>query len=472
MILVISVHLFVVLSLLWVISRKGVEGALPLALCFIVIFPEESKLPVFGVFDLTVQRLVTLVLLAATLLSKPSTSPPPRRGVPLSRGLIFVTLCWVLATANSIDFSASLKALLSLLLDYLTIYVIFAKRVTSEATVEKVFGGMVDGLIIVSVFGVLEAYQNWSVVSLFPTMAHRFGESGSLYMDEARGLRIQATFGHPILFGSALAMGIPVALHLLTRHQSRLRRIWLWIGLMLMLLCIFKTSSRGPWIALIASFVLCFFFGEGKMRRYVGTLLVVAALAMVVRPGVWETIVNDYGATMDEHSSQGESYIYRFALYQLVIEKVGDSPARALVGYGPQSFPSLHLSGFIHERWMNFVSCDSSFAALLAETGYVGLVAMSLLLFRPLLFAVRTFRKIDRSQRQVCLILCINLAIFLFQMTNVAILGWGQQTIVLWVVIAITMTYPEICRPEEEPEHPEARLGLEGMGIPELVTTA
>jgi hypothetical protein len=47
---------------------------------------------------------------------------------------------------------------------------------------------------------------------------------------------------------------------------------------------------------------------------------------------------------------------------------------------------------------------------------------------------------------------------FLFQMTNVAILGWGQQTILLWIVIAMTMTFPAICSPETEQNGREERI--------------
>src|SRR3954452_9112029 len=132
MILVICVQLFVLIALLWVISRRGVEGALPLAACFFLIFPTEAQLPIFGIFVLTVQRLVTLVLLAASLLSKGKSGGA--RIVPLKAGIIFVGLWWTIATANSIDFMASVKSLLSLLLDYFTVYAIFAKCITSEKT--------------------------------------------------------------------------------------------------------------------------------------------------------------------------------------------------------------------------------------------------------------------------------------------------------------------------------------------------
>jgi hypothetical protein len=96
-------------------------------------------------------------------------------------------------------------------------------------------------------------------------------------------------------------------------------------------------------------------------------------------------------------------------------------------------------------RWTNFVSCDSSFAALLAETGYVGLGLMGLFLFYVLWTTLRTFWRVDRQDKLLCILFFVNLAAFCFEMTNVAILGWGQQTILLWAIIAMTMIYPSLC---------------------------
>lgn len=464
MILVICVDLLLVLSLLYTASRKGFESALALAACFLIMLPEEVKIP-FGFFDLTAQRLITIVLLAMSFFFKADHTQP--RPLPLRAGVLFITFWWILSTMNSIDVSGSLKSVLSLVLDYQLIYVLYAKRVTSKASIESILGRVVDGLIILCIFGVLEAYAHWSVVSLFPATAHRFGTSGSLYIDEARGLRIQSTFGHPILFGSALAMGIPIALHLLTKFNTRLRQWWLWTGVLLMFLCIFKTSSRGPWIALASSLALCVLFGQGRMRRYVCTILLLSSLALVIRPGVWETLQSDYAATMDENSSQGESYIYRYALYDLVIDRVDESLGRSLWGYGPQSFTALHLSGFIHKRWMSFVSCDSSFAALLAETGYVGLGAVTLFLLFPCFAAVRAVRRLSAEHSQLALVLGLNTLIFLFQMSNVAILGWGQQTILLWMVVPLTMIYPSLCE-SDGTEDVAAGVWPDGMAVQDM----
>ena len=74
----------------------------------------------------------------------------------------------------------------------------------------------------------------------------------------------------------------------------------------------------------------------------------------------------------------------------------------------------------------------------------MGLISMTFLLIYPILFGFRTYRRMKGRSQQLCLVLLLNLMAFLFQMTNVAILGWGQQSVLLWIFMAMTMIHPSI----------------------------
>jgi hypothetical protein len=442
MFLVLGLDIVVAISLFALWKKKGIEGCLPLAALYLLFFPEESKLPT-GLFDITTQRLVTLMLLGFYAADRSRVS---RRPLPFKLPILFIAIWWTIATANSIAFVDSLKSLLSLLIDYLAIYLVFTKCITKVETIYRVLFGAVLGLTLSSAFGAIEAYQQWSVVSLFPVEMHRFGASGGLYADDARGLRVQSTFGHPILFGSALAMGIPIVLYLIAATKERQKKLLLWVGLLLMFVCIFKASSRGPWIALFGSLSLFLFMGHKKIRSYIVFIGLLACSVLIIRPGVLETLWNDYAATVDDHSSQGESYQYRYVLYELVMQKLAADPVRMVWGYGPQSFPRLYLSGSINGRMMQFASCDSSFAALLAETGYVGLVLISSFLLYVLFRIVVSWKDSPTAAAQLYVLFFVNIMTFCFEMTNVAIFGWGQQNILLWIVIGMSALYPGLLK--------------------------
>src|SRR5258708_23057791 len=170
----------------------------------------------------------------------------------------------------------------------------------------------VAAMFVCSIFGAVEAYRGWSVISLFLRHLHRFAY---LAAEMDRGIRTQLRFGHPILFGATLATAIPMALFLVTIAKTTVRKIFLWSTILLMFLNTYKTSSRGPWLALFFSLSLLFVFDKSGIRKYLMIIIVFIITIFIVRPGTWGTIRNLYMQTLDPETAQGESYQCSYALY-------------------------------------------------------------------------------------------------------------------------------------------------------------
>jgi O-Antigen ligase len=447
MFLIIILNILSVGALLWVGMRKGFPQTLPVAAFLLAIFPEESNIPIPGLFDATTRRIIIITLLCLSVFGRKPDRAGPRR-LPLGWIVIALTVWWGVSTADSIVFPVSFKASISQVLDYLMIYYLVAKHVRDTDTAKKIVFGMVAGLVVCSFFGTLEAYCEWTVSSLFPAAEHRFQTSGTLYVDQARGLRVQSTFGHPILFGSALAMTIPMSLYLVTETRRKWGNLFLWAGILLQFVCIYKAGSRGPWIALALSLSILLCLGKKNIRRPLLLIFVLTVTVLITRPGVVETIWNDYMATMDSDSYQGGSYQYRYVLYSLAFQELDRSVPRALWGYGPESFYFLGLSGEVNGRPMAFASCDSSFAALLIETGYIGFGIVVLLLVLGLIRTLRGYWRVPSPHNQLCAVFLANIVAFCFMMSNVAIFRWGQQTVLFWIVLALAMVYPQLVKAE------------------------
>ncbi len=445
--IVLTLDILVIAGLVLATQKKGLENTLPLASFLFVLFPEESKIAIPGLFDMTTQRVIVLTLFILCAVLPRPLGPTPKR-LPLAIYIVTLSLWWFLSAAASVVFTTSLKYVLSQLLDLFMLYYIFARYVTTTRTVRKVLYGLVAGTVVCSVFGVLEVYTQWTVMSLFPEMIHRSGPGGRVYVDMARGLRAQSTFGHPILFGSALAMTIPIALYLVSTTRGAVQRLALWVGLLLMFVCIYKTASRGPWLALVLSLGVLLVSSKAKIRRNIVIICLLTGLVFVARPGVWQTIYDDYLSTVDKNSSQGESYQYRLALYSLAAHELGRSVPRAILGYGPESFFFLKIVGHFNGRTFAYESCDSSLASLLIETGYVGFTIVMLLFYRVLRLTYRAYRYLPAPYNSLPMILLSTIVTFCFMLTNVAIFGWGQENAMFWIVVALAMVYPYLVRSE------------------------
>jgi hypothetical protein len=283
-------------------SKGGLERALPFATFLIVLTPIESLLPL-GFFTLTTHRIIIGVLAVLYLVRGRGQATKGR--LPL-KALIMVHVVWCLiATANSIVPLMSAKKLVAVVLEYYVLYFVFYKTITKAETIQKILFAVVLALVVSSVGGAFEAYQDWNVLDYFPTVGHHFdtGTGGD------REVRVHATFDHAILFGAALAMAIVMALHLMAVVKRQAHLIFLWLGLMLMFLNIYKTSSRGPWIDVMVGCAILMFFGQNKTRRALLCIAGLSVAVLILRPGVWSTIDVIYQNTFGSDTATGSSYL-------------------------------------------------------------------------------------------------------------------------------------------------------------------
>jgi hypothetical protein len=81
----------------------------------------------------------------------------------------------------------------------------------------------------------------------------------------------------------------------------------------------------------------------------------------------------------------------------------------------------------------------------------VGLVIMIILLFKPLLMTLNSYRRLPRPERYVSGVLFISLAAFYFLLLSVAGYNWGQQGFMAWILIALSVAYPGVVQRNGSP---------------------
>jgi O-Antigen ligase len=434
------INFLMVACLGWVAFRKGVEQSLPWLAFFMVLVPNEAKIPLPGLFDLTPQRLVLITVALLYWLMPPGKSSVSRKiATPLTYLIVAHILWSAISTTNSVVFSTSFKRMLSQVFEYYLLYYIITRTALQRETLHKILFAIVAAMGICGFLAYLEVYHSWSVMSLFPQEFVHYG-SGPLFESD-RGVRARATFPHSILFGAAITMTVPLAIYLQTVLRDRLQRVVVWISIMLMFLALYKTSSRGPWVTLCIGLFVLLFLAKTRTRVYIVVLGLVAFCVVITRPGVWYTLQAIYDSTLDTTTPMGASYEYRFALKDVAEQALAQSPTRALWGYGMGSFASLGLQATFRGRIHQFLSCDSAWIESMVETGYVGLLIIAALLLRAAQFTFMNFVKMARSDRDVFLVLFVDMVMFYLMMASVSLYSWGQTGHMLWILIAISAVY-------------------------------
>jgi hypothetical protein len=379
--------------------------------------------------------------------------------------MVHVAWC-ALSTVNSVVPLMSIKKAVSVICEYYALYFIYWRMLSRVDVIRKVLFAMVLAMIVCSTFGAFEAYGATNVLVYFPKAGHHF----DMNAETDREIRVQSTFDHPILFGAALAMAIIIALYLVTVVKKGWRVHLLWIGIMLMFLNIYKTSSRGPWLDVMLGCLLLLLFARGKIRRNILFICALSLLAMIIRPGIWSTVKGIYDNSFDMNTSTGTSYEYRYALHRAVTDKLLSSNARASWGYGLESFYDLQLQGEFLGKPHLFLSCDSSWAEITLETGFVGLSILILILLQPVSRTFRDSRLLPPDKRDLSIMLLINFLVFYFQMYSVGMYSWGQNGYMLWMLIAIAFAWRYSTDDDTTGHHTPEQLTVDEMEL-DLQTT-
>lgn len=441
MILILLIDIFVAVTLLFV-GRRHLEDALPLFCFYLILMPIESKIVLPGLFDLSTERvaMLTVLILFLTRQKKQHTDP-----IPMKR-LIYLHIAWaVCSTFYSLSVSTSAKQLIGQVVEYYLLYYILLRTISDVRTVYRIVYAMILAMSLCSTLGLIEAYTGWSILTIFPSnLWITYGGLSPLFIDWGRGLRIRSTFPHPILLGDALAMTIPLALYMLADCKRRGQRCVLWVSLLLMFWAIYKTGSRGPWLAVGLSFVLLCMLGRSRIRRYLLVMGVLTLAMLIARPGIWESVTNLYGSTEDANSPAGASYEFRDALVGAITVAVDTSPGRAMFGYGLGVFRERGLDINHQDRVQHWYTCDNGWALFLYETGYGGLFIMGGLLLMPLAMTLRSYRRLPRPENYFSGVAFAVLIAFYFSLLSVAGYAWGQQGFMAWILISLSIVYPKV----------------------------
>jgi hypothetical protein len=460
MIVILCVQLVIVVSLI-VASRRRLEDALPVLCFFLVLMPLESRLVIPGLFDLNTMRVSLLTLLVLYLSRRERANSGP---IPLWR-LMFLHIGWALcSTCFSISMITSAKQLMAQVLEFYFLYYLFLRTISDVQTIYKIVYAMMIAIGICCVFGLFEAYASWSILRIFPSALWTTYDGGHdpLYTEWGRGIRLRSTFPHPILFGVALAMSIPLTLYLLSIWKQGMQRSALWITLPFMFWAVYKTSSRGPWIVVAVSSILLFILIRSEIRKYLTIIAILLLVVVVARPGIWHTVADLYEATQDSASPVGSSYEYRYALIDAITDAVAQEPTRAIFGYGLGTFREKGLEIKFLGMAKRWYTCDDNWAAFLYETGYGGLIIIGCLLFTPLLMALRSYRFLPRPERDLSGVLLISLMGFYFSLLSVAAYSWGQQGYMAWILISLLAVYPTVIM--QDHQECEEQDGEDGRG--------
>jgi putative inorganic carbon (HCO3(-)) transporter len=169
-------------------------------------------------------------------------TPPGRIGT-INGWLLVVLGVAVLATGFSPVPMAAFKGLLKLV-SYLGVYALMRQLLaTSPLWWDRLVAALMAGELLTAVIGIRQLYDDTNALA-------RWSDANSV----ARGtVRIYSTLENPNLLGGFLLPVLPIALVAAVRWRHPARRLFALLCLVLGLIALVLTYSRGAWMGMVAS---------------------------------------------------------------------------------------------------------------------------------------------------------------------------------------------------------------------------
>jgi tetratricopeptide (TPR) repeat protein/O-antigen ligase len=320
---------------------------------------------VFEASKVALLRSITLVMLAAWLIRLLETGLPREKQngkmslallrTPLIVPVLLFAGVYLLSTVTSvaprISFWGSYhrRQGLYVVLCYIAIFFLTLKTLRARQQLERLLAVILLTSLPVSLYGIMQHYGVDPLVWI----------TGGAY-------RVESSLGNPILIGAYLIMVIPLTVWQLIRSLSLTRTKEKQAGpfvalgcylivLLLQLLCLVFTQSRGPLMGLMVG-GLFFFLLLAALRRQRGMALAVlgvsvallATLAILNLPNSPLTPLKEipYISRLTNISNiSGRSPIWQSAVDMITADR-----SRAIIGYGPESM-GLIFYQYVHPDW-------------------------------------------------------------------------------------------------------------------------
>jgi len=424
-------------------------------ICFLVfmliLMPRGLYIQLGDLPSLTIYRAIIIVLIFYFLFLREKTENIPK--APFLGILSLVFIQKLISLLFAFDFSAAFNGLVIFTFEILVFYIILNKVIDNREKIDSFVASIVAAIFIIAIVGFIENYTQFN-----PTDYLTLSDSPRFSPRNVN--EVYSTFDHPIHFGYALAMGWPLCIYLLDRQASLGKKRLLWIGILLTFAGSYFSYSRGAWLGLILAAIVLGLFKYPRIKIRAAPILILIALALILRPGIYDTIQGLVSATVHPGSLEGGSFYYRFELFKKAYSEISKSPIRIFFGYGDGAHHSMELRGAVSYgigRVHRFWSWDNQFAIILLEGGFFGLALTCILYFWIMINFIKLFRLVDEDTKSILTVIIASISVFIFMMSNVAIFS-PQLYFIMWTNVAMgvaLLRLREEYRDEGSVENPE-----------------
>jgi len=380
---IIPVLIFVCLFALLTIYRF--EIALFFTLFMFPLIPKYlgidlSTLLVHGLPIINTQRILLGTLLLGWVLRK-AMSRDRFSKTPLSKLILILFLVQAFSVFTAVDKRVALLHLFSYLFEYYLVFYMIFDVIRTKEQIKKTMVVIIVSAGIIGIIGLTEYISGHNFYSVVTPVRELMGSA--INIQERLGVkRVEISFGHAISCGMYLVLVIPISFFFLSCAKSGfMKAIW-WIFSLMLLIVLYLTRSRGPWVGLMGAMMWVLLIGK-YVPKYRKRILVTGLLVclFLVQPFFFQAKIHKLKTLVlvslapsaylgSERSEATSSITGRVIALKATIEKISKRP---IGGYGLKRTPTEIIG----------VGADINYYVRLPlESGLFALLLFGLILFK------------------------------------------------------------------------------------------
>lgn len=389
-------------------------------------------------FIMTYPRLLGLVILlpAYLILRRSPDVQPFGKSLPDKLFLAFALLYLALLLRGT-TFTDMLRVAIYVFTDYFLPYYVASRSLKNLKDLKKAMAALLIGALVAGVIGLYEFAVQWLLYGDIAKHWGIFWEFGG-YQFRGNNLRAISSLAHPIIFGLVMMISLGFFLYLSSSIKSKLFRS---IGLIIILLALVASLSRGPWVGFI---VLLFVFSliGPKPVKHMGIFLIALALALPtlkVIPG-GEKIINIL--PIIGQSEQG-NIEYRDKLIDASIVLIKTYPFFGV--HDPSSSPEMQEM----MQGEGIVDIVNSYLQIVLQQGIVGLT-LFIGFFATVL--IKTFRSMKQVRDQKSEVYLCGQSLIATMVAILVTISTVSSIIIVpilyWMIAGLMLSYARIATTE------------------------
>ncbi len=256
-------------------------------------------------------------------------------------------------------------------------------------------------------------------------------------------LRISGSFVHPNDFGAYIIFVLPLTLCFFSSFIKRSQRAFLFLNCALGAYCLFRTSSRGAFLALIIGIIVYFFIYERKISIVIPLAII---LLVVLSPHGFDRIKSLFA--IDRNTVWERTQLWKGTWEMVKVHPFFGFGINTFSRYFPQYKPS--------EYW-GIMYSHNSYLQMWSEIGIFGLLTFLSMVFTVLRTTLRNMKKkIEKSLEGFMLLgLAAGYIAFLIQSGLDTNLFSLVLTTLFWVMTAYLVSLNKLLEKEIASSHLE-----------------